>query len=149
MPIDPIERLADALETLPLAVRQAVVGLVQTFGEHLLDYNRAYLRKGQKPDGTPIDAGGYSPAYAAYRAKYGRQTAVKDLGLTYDYYNAYRLPYVGSLSFEVENIDPKAAALLKSYGELYGVRESDIEAFILEYIEPEVQQVIIQHMQAA
>lgn len=146
---DPIAALADALDTLPLAVRQAVVGLVQTFGEHLLDYNRQYLRQGQKPDGTPIDAGGYSPAYAAYRAKYGRQTAVKDLGLTYEFYNAYRLPYLGGGQFGIENTDPKAAKLLRSYGELYGVRESDIMDFVVQFVEPEVKQVIHQHLQAA
>nr|GFD33653.1 hypothetical protein [Tanacetum cinerariifolium] len=64
---DKILALADALDTLPLVVQQAVAGLVQTFGEFLLDYNRNYLLAGQKPDGTPIDAGGYSPPYAAYR----------------------------------------------------------------------------------
>lgn len=147
MATDPIEALAARLDTLPLAVRQAVVGLVQTFGEQLLDANRAYLAKGQRPDGSPVDAGGYSPAYARYRAKYGKQTAVKDLHFTGDYYNSFRLPYLGSLLFEIENIGPKAAKLLKSYGELYGVQEKDIIDFITSTIEPEVRQVVVQHME--
>jgi hypothetical protein len=147
--MDPIARLADALETLPLAVRVAVRGLVQTLGEFLLDYNRAYLAAGQRPDGSPVDAGGYSPAYAAYRAKYGKQTAVKDLHFTGEYYENFRLPYLGGLAFEIDNIDPKAAKLLKSYGALHGVRESDIEDFVLARVEPEVRQVIQQHMALA
>jgi hypothetical protein len=149
MPSDPILALADALETLPLAVRQGLVGVVQTFGEFLLDYNRSYLRKGLKPDGTPIDAGGYSPAYAAYRAKYGKQTTVKDLNFTGEYYEAFLLPYLGGLRFEVENTDSKAAKLLASYGELYGIREEDIEDFVQAHLVPEVAQIIHAHMQLA
>lgn len=146
---DPIEALADALDTLPLAVRQGLVGVVQTFGEQLLDYNRQYLQKGQKPDGTPVDSGGYSPPYAAYRAKYGKQTAVKDLNFTGAYYDSFLLPYVGGLQFEVENSDSKAKQLLTSYGELYGIREADIEDFITTYLLPEVAQLIRTHMQLA
>lgn len=146
---DPINRLADSLETLPLAVRRAVVGLVQTLREHLLDYNRAYLLQGQRPDGEPIDAGGYSPGYAAYRRKFGLQTAVKDLTFTKAFANAYRLDYLGGERFEVANTDPKAAKLLSTYGELFGVREGDIEDFIAQFIEPEVRLVITQHMEAA
>lgn len=147
MSTDPIEALAARLDTLPLVVRQAVVGLVQTFGEQLLDANRGYLAKGQRPDGSPVDANGYSPAYARYRAKYGKQTAVKDLHFNGDYYEGFRLPYLGSLQFEIDNIDPKAAKLLRSYGDLYGVREADILDFITTTIEPEVRQVVVQHMQ--
>lgn len=149
MPLDPILALADALETLPLAVKQGLVGVVQTFGERLLDLNRAYLQAGQKPDGTPIDAGGYSPVYAAYRAKYGKQTAVKDLNFTGDYYKSFLLPYLGGLQFEIENNDSKAAQLLKTYGELYGIREADIEDFVRTYLLPEVAQIITSHMQLA
>lgn len=147
--MDAITRLADALDTLPLAVRQAVVGLVQTLGEALLDYNRAYLAAGQRPDGSLVDANGYSPGYAAYRAKYGLQNRVKDLKFTGEYYKGFRLPYLGGLTFEVDNLDSKAAKLLTSYGELYGVRESDIEDFIRTIIEPEIQQVIQQHLHLA
>lgn len=146
MPSDPIEALAARLDALPLAVRQAVVGLVQTFGEQLLDANRAYLAKGQRPDGSPVDAGGYSPAYQKYRAKYGKPTEFVTLNFTGDYYEAFRLQYAGSLEFTVENLDPKAAKLLRSYGDLYGVREADIIDFITTTIEPEVRQVVIQHM---
>jgi hypothetical protein len=143
---DPIEALAQALDTLPLVVRQALVGLVQTFGEELLDYNRQYLLKGERPDGSPIDENGYSPSYAAYRRKYGLQTAVKDLTFTKAFANGYRLPYLGGLQFEVENIDPKASKLLKTYGELYGVREEDIQEFVRARLVPELEQVITQHM---
>jgi hypothetical protein len=146
--VDSIERLADRIETLPLAVRQALVGTIQTFGEFLLDYNRNYLLAGEKPDGSPIDAGGYSPAYAAYRRKYGLQTAVKDLKFTGDYAKAFRLDYQGGLSFEIGNLDPKAAKLLTSYGELYGVREEDIIDFIQVKLKPEIEQVIYAHMHA-
>jgi hypothetical protein len=147
VPADPIEALADRLDTLPLAVRRGMVGAVQTFGGFLLDYNRAYLLAGQKPDGSPIDPNGYSPAYAAYRRKYGKQTAVKDLTFTEAFAKAYHLDYLGSEQFSIENLDPKAAKLLKEYGELYGIREADIVDFITRYIEPEVRQVVIQHMQ--
>lgn len=143
---DPIDALADRLDTLPLAVRQGLVGAVQTFGERLLDLNRAYLAKGERPDGGSIQPQGYSPAYAAYRAKYGKQTAVVDLDFTGEYYKGFRLPYLGGLQFEVENIDPKAAKLLTSYGELYGIREADVEDFIRTSLLPEVEQVIQQHM---
>jgi hypothetical protein len=144
--VDPIEALADRLDTLPVAVRQAVVGLVQTFGQRLLALNRGYLLKGERPDGEPIQARGYSPAYARYRAKYGLQTEVVDLAFTKEFSKAFRLPYLGSLQFEIENIDPKAAKLLKAYGDLYGVREEDILDFITTSIEPEVRQVVVQHM---
>jgi hypothetical protein len=144
---DPLTTLADRLDTLPLAVRQALVRLVETFGQRLLDLNRSYLAQGERPDGSPIDAGGYSPAYARYRAKYGKQTQVKDLDFTGEYYSRFVLPYIGGLRFEVANLDPKAAQLLKNYGELYGIREADIIDFITTTIEPEIRQVVAQHMQ--
>lgn len=145
---DPIASLAEALDTLPLAVRRAVVGLVQTFGEFLLDYNRRYLLRGERPDGESIQPQGYSRSYAAYRAKYGLQTAVVDLTFTKAFAKGFRLPYVGGGTFEVENIDPKADKLLSSYGELYGVREEDIEDFITARLLPEIEQVIAHHMNA-
>lgn len=137
--IDEIERLADAIETLPLALRQALVGIVQTFGQELLDINRGYLLKGERPDGAPIQESGYSPAYAAYRRKYGKQTAVVDLKFEGDFQKGFVLDYVGGLRFEIINTDSKAAKLLKTYGELYGIRETDIEDYIERYLLPEVE----------
>ena len=131
--------MADALETLPLALRQAMVGVVQTFGQQLLDLNRGYLLNGERPDGEPIQESGYSPAYAAYRRKYGKQTAVVDLKFGGDFQKAFVLEYIGSLRFEIKNTDSKAAKLLTTYGELYGIREADIEDYVERYLKPEAE----------
>lgn len=141
------DRLADALDTLPLVVRQSLVGLVQSATQQLLNFNREYLQKlGERPDGATIQPQGYSTAYAAYRRKYGKQTAYVDLDFTGEYVKAFALDYVGGLTFEVQNNDPKVALLAKKYGELLGVRAADLEEFIRTVLEPQVREVITQHM---
>jgi hypothetical protein len=141
-----LDSLAGRLESLPLATRQELVALVQRFGKELLAYNQGYLLKGERPDGEPIQASGYSPAYAAYRKKYGRQTAFVDLQLTGDFQEKFVLPYLGSLEFEIDNLDPKAAKLLKSYGPLYGVREEDLQDYVSTFLEPAIREFVTRYM---
>lgn len=143
-----LNRLAGRLESLPLATRQELVTLVQRFGAELLALNQGYLLKGERPDGEPIQERGYSVAYAAYRRKYGRQTAVVDLQLTGDFQKAFVLPYLGGLRFEVDNLDPKAAKLLKSYGPLYGVRDEDVADYVRAYLEPAIRAFVGRYMNA-
>jgi hypothetical protein len=134
-----LETLADRLESLPLATRQELVFQVDFFREYLLSLNRDYLAKlGQRPDGERIGAGTYTTAYAKYRAKYGLQTRFIDLKFTGDFLDSFQLHHEGSGVFRIVATDEKAG-FLKKYGELLGVREEDIEAFITQLVEPEIR----------
>lgn len=145
-----LERLADRLDTLPLATRQEVVFQVRQFQGFLLAYNRDYLTKeGQRPDGETIGSGQYSPAYKAFKAKFGtfKQTAFIDLKFKGDYFDAFALEYLGNLEFAVVNDDAKAALLAKQYGPLLGIREPDLLAFMNELVEPQIKEFITRYLQ--
>ncbi len=145
--LDALGNLADALETLPLATRRALVGIVEHFRQQLLDLNRGYLtQEGNRPDGAPIQPQGYSRAYAALRARLGKQTAFVDMDFSGAYLDSFVLEYVGGLQFEPRATDSKAAKLFARYGQLLGVREVDLREFVIEYIEPEVRVFVGQHM---
>jgi hypothetical protein len=140
-----LDRLADRLESAPLALRQHAVQVIQQFGGFLLDYNKNYLQKeGKRPDGEIIQDTGYSNAYAAYKRKYGRftNTAFVDLKFSGDFLESFALEYQGSLRFAIVANDKKAALLLKTYGPLLGVREADILDFIGTYLEPALRQFL-------
>lgn len=142
-----LNALAGRLDALPLATRQELVFQVNHFAAYLLAYNRAYLQKeGTRPDGETIGSGAYSPAYAAYRRGLGLQVGHIDLTLTKAFTEAFRLEYLGGGVFEVQNTDAKAAKLAERYGELLGVRESDILDFIETTIEPTIRAFIGRYM---
>ena len=141
-------RLADRLDTLPLAVRQACVGIIEHFGLLLLDLNRDYLQKqGERVDGSPIQNAGYSSAYAAYKKKYGRftNTAFVDYKFSGDFLASFKLTYTGSLTFEIEATDEKAGFLNKG-GQLLGLRAADVVAFVKQVLEPEIKQFVTEYM---
>ena len=145
---DALDQLADRLDTLPLAVNQAVVGIVERFGLLLLTLNRDYLQKqGERPDGQPLQARGYSPAYASYKKKYGTftNTAFVDLKFSGDFLASFRITYTGSLQFTIDATDKKAGFLAK-YGALLGLREEDVQTFVTATLEPEVRAFISQHL---
>jgi hypothetical protein len=136
--MDPFDQLADRLSTLSVAVRQEMVGLVSIAGALLLQFNQDYLAKeGRRPDGEPIQETGYSPAYAAYKKKYGKftNTAFVDLKFSGDFLASFVLEYEGGGSFRIVATDKKAAFLTK-YGELLGLREADIQDFVTTVLEP-------------
>jgi hypothetical protein len=148
--MDALDHLADRLDTLPLAVRRALVGLVNTFAQELLERNRDYLQKqGERPDGQAISPKGYSSAYAAHKKKYGKFTNTRfvDLKFSGDFLASFQLGYLGNLRFELTATDKKAGFLAK-YGELLGVREPDVIAFLEQRIKPELTAVITAHMNA-
>lgn len=136
-----LETLAARLESLPLATRQELVYQVQRFGDFLLSYNRDYLqREGRRPDGEAIQEGGYSPAYEAYKKKYGRfaNTAFVDLKFSGDFLVSFVLEYDGNMVFSIVATDKKAGFLSK-YGELLGIREADLNDFVSVILEPEIR----------
>lgn len=136
--MDAFDQLANRLETLSLAVRQELVGLVSQAGALLLQFNQDYLAKeGRRPDGEEIQVTGYSPAYAAYKKKYGKfsNTAFVDLKFSGDFLNSFVLEYEGNATFRIVANDKKAAFLTK-YGELLGLREEDVQDFVTTILEP-------------
>lgn len=146
--MDSLDRLADRLETLPLAVRRACVGLIEHFGLLLLDLNRDYLQKqGERVDGSPIQPTGYSKAYAAFKKKYGKftNTAFVDYKFSGDFLASFKLNYTAGLTFEIEATDEKAGLLNKG-GQLLGLRAADLLAFVRDILEPEVRQYVIDYM---
>lgn len=145
-----IDHLADRLETLPLAVRRACVGIIEHFGLLLLDLNRDYLQKqGERVDGSPIKPTAYSAAYAAYKKKYGKftNTAFVDLKFSGDFLASFKLNYTSGLTFTIEATDEKAAFLTK-YGQLLGLREADVLAFCKQILAPEVRLFVIDYMKS-
>jgi hypothetical protein len=141
-----LEALADRLESLPLATRQELVFQVDFFREYLLSLNRDYLAKeGRRPDGEVIGSGTYTTAYAAYKAKYGLQNRFIDLKFTGDFLDSFQLHHEGSGVFRIVATDEKAGFLAK-YGELLGVREEDIEAFVSQIIEPEIRAFVARYV---
>lgn len=136
-----LDTLADRLETLPLAVRQEVVFQVQRFQVLLLEFNKDYLQKqGERPDGAPISSKPYSPAYAAFKKRYGKytNTAFVDLKFSGDFLDSFVLEYDGNLTFRIVATDKKAD-LLKKYGELLGIRDTDLNDFVGQILEPEIR----------
>lgn len=146
--MDALLKLADRLDTLPLAVRQACVGIIEHFGLLLLDLNRDYLQKdGERVDGSPIQNSGYSTAYAAFKKKYGKftNTAFVDYKFSGDFLASFKLNYTGNLTFEIEATDEKAA-FLNVGGQLLGLRAADARAFVVEILEPEVKQFVTEYL---
>ena len=146
--LDKFDRLADRLETLPLAVRRASVGIIEHFGLLLLDLNRDYLQKqGERVDGSPIQNKGYSDAYAKFKKKYGKytNTAFVDYKFSGAFLASFKLNYTSGLTFEIEATDEKAA-FLNVGGQLLGLREADAIQFVKEVLEPEVRAFVTEHM---
>ena len=143
-----IDRLADRLDALPLAVRTASVPISEQFGLLLLDLNRDYLQKqGERVDGAPIQASGYRAAYAKYKKKQGAftNTAFVDLKFSGDFLASFKLNYTAALVFQIETTDKKAGFLAK-YGQLLGLREADVLAFVRQVLEPEVRLFVVDYM---
>ena len=148
--LDKFDRLADRLETLPLAVRRASVGIIEHFGLLLLDLNRDYLQKqGERVDGSPIQNKGYSDAYAKFKKKYGKytNTAFVDYKFSGAFLASFRLNYTGNLSFTIEATDEKAA-FLNVGSQLLGLRAADAVAFVKQVLEPEVKLFVADYMKS-
>lgn len=146
---DVLETLATRLERLDEAVRRRARQLIEEFAEVLLDYNRAQLEAGNGADGRQLNPSTYSPAYAAYKAKYGKfkQVGHVDLKLTGDFLDSFTLLPLGDLRFQVVATDAKYP-LLERYGELLGIQESDLDDFFQTVIRPELESFIRQYVRA-
>lgn len=147
--LEAFDILAERLETLPLAVRQEMVGLVNHFGGTLLELNRNYLAKeGRRPDGEPIQDTAYSDVYAAYKRKYAKftNTDFVDLKFSGDFLASFVLEYQGNGVFLIVATDKKAD-FLEKYGQLLGIREEDLEDFVRTILEPAIRQFITTYMQ--
>lgn len=146
--MEALTRLADRLDTLPQAVRDACVGIIEHFGLLLLDLNRDYLQKqGERVDGSPIQSAGYSTAYAAFKKKYGKfnNTAFVDYKFSGAFLESFQLNYTGNLTFEIEATDEKAA-FLNAGGQLLGLRAADIQAFVNQILEPEIKKFVTDYL---
>ena len=143
-----LAHLANRLDTLPQAVRDASVGIIEHFGLLLLDLNRDYLQKqGERVDGSPISGKGYSAPYAAYKKKYGKftNTAFVDYKFSGDFLASFKLNHTGNLTFEIEATDEKAG-FLNVGGQLLGLRAADIQAFVSQILEPEIKEFVTDYL---
>ncbi|GAA4393571.1 hypothetical protein [Hymenobacter koreensis] len=148
--VEELEALAVRLERLPAAVRAELSRLVVDASGLLLDINREYIEKaGQTVDAQAIQASGYSPAYAKYKAKYGtfKNTAYVDLKLTGAFLASLQLDQVDTLQFLVIATDEKYAFLTK-YGELLGIREADLNDFVESILTPELDAFVGRYLNA-
>ncbi|MBG8556163.1 hypothetical protein [Hymenobacter guriensis] len=141
--LDQLEALATRIERLPAAVREELGRLVRDGGALLLDINRGYLEAGKLPDGQVIQPGGYSPAYAKFKAKYGKfkNTAYVDLKLTGEFLDSLELQDTAELQYLIVATDEKYAFLQK-YGELLGINEADLDDFVRSILQPELDAFI-------
>ncbi|RPD50053.1 hypothetical protein DNI29_04450 [Hymenobacter sediminis] len=152
MPItapEKLESLALRLDRLPDLLRQELRQVVDQFAGALLDINRGYIEAGYGADGNQLNPNTYSPAYAAYKAKYGKfkQVGHVDLKLTGDFLESFDLLHLGGLRYQIVATDAKYG-FLERYGELLGIRALDLDDFVATILKPELEQFIRRYFSA-
>ncbi len=142
-----LEALATRIDGLSEAVRREFQRLVSDAAGLLLDINKGYLAAGYASDGKPLQPNTYSPAYAAYKAKYGKnkQVAHVDLKLTEAFQDSFLLEPKGGLEYEIVATDAKYA-FLSTYGDLLGIREADLDDFVGSILRPEIDAFVARYM---